>query len=178
MVDRLAAMEQGLERSGTGVVMLEPGDGDRPSFISPEAVRMLELDGRSGSLPERIQRWLGELDRGAPGEPLIVERSDGSRAAVQWLPGRRPGDSDAILVEPAAELISIATLRAAGLTPREAEVLRLAALGRSNGEIGEALSVSPRTVQKHLEHVYEKLGARSRVQAVLTAWSIARPAPT
>lgn len=53
------------------------------------------------------------------------------------------------------------------LTEREEHVLRLAALGRTNTAIAHALDVSPRTVAKHLEHIYRKLGVTSRVSAVL-----------
>lgn len=53
------------------------------------------------------------------------------------------------------------------LTPREAEVLCWLAQGKRNGEIGHLLGVSPRTVQKHLEHIYEKLGVQTRTAAVL-----------
>jgi DNA-binding NarL/FixJ family response regulator len=52
--------------------------------------------------------------------------------------------------------------------------MQVLARGKSNQEIAAQMSVSVRTVQKHLENVYEKLGARSRTQAVLTAWSIGR----
>ncbi len=90
------------------------------------------------------------------------------------MPSRRPGEPDTLLVEPASELVSIATLRAAGLTEREAEVLRLLALGHSNTAIADHLTLSPRTVGKHLQNIYEKLGARSRTQAMLTAWSIGK----
>ena len=48
-------------------------------------------------------------------------------------------------------------------------VLRLAALGRTNTAIAHALDVSPRTVAKHLEHIYRKLDVSSRTSAVFTA---------
>ena len=51
-------------------------------------------------------------------------------------------------------------LRALGVTEREAEVLRLAALGLGNREIAERMVLSPRTVEKHLEHVLAKTGVR------------------
>lgn len=51
------------------------------------------------------------------------------------------------------------------LTPREREVLRLVAQGRRNTEIAAALWVTESTVRKHLEHVFEKLGARNRTEA-------------
>ncbi len=52
------------------------------------------------------------------------------------------------------------------LTPREAEILMWIARGKTNKEIGIILSTSPRTVNKHLEHVFEKLGVSTRSAAV------------
>lgn len=57
----------------------------------------------------------------------------------------------------------------ADLTDREVRVLRLAALGRTNSAIARALDISPRTVAKHLEHIYRKLDVTSRTSAVLAA---------
>jgi DNA-binding NarL/FixJ family response regulator len=58
----------------------------------------------------------------------------------------------------------------AGLTEREAEVLRLMATGLSNVEIGERLFVSVQTVKTHVGNVLAKLGARDRTQAVIVAY--------
>jgi len=56
-----------------------------------------------------------------------------------------------------------------GLTRREAEVLLWVSYGKSSGDISEVLEISPRTVQKHLEHVYEKLGVETRSAAAAMA---------
>ncbi len=56
-----------------------------------------------------------------------------------------------------------------GLTEREIEVLRLVAIGRTNAEIGALLEMSPRTAQKHVANVYDKLGIASRAAAALFA---------
>ena len=56
------------------------------------------------------------------------------------------------------------------LTPREAEVLKLIAEGRSNAEIAEALVVSPATVKTHVNRIFYKTGARDRAQAVRYAY--------
>ncbi|MFI9561650.1 response regulator transcription factor [Nonomuraea endophytica] len=51
------------------------------------------------------------------------------------------------------------------LTPRERDVLRLAAQGRSNADIARQLFITVSTVRKHLEHIYDRTGARSRTAA-------------
>jgi len=68
------------------------------------------------------------------------------------------------------------------LTPREREVLLLAARGLSNGRIGENLHLSKTTVKRHLSNIYEKLGVHSRGEAVgkaisegwISSWDISR----
>jgi HD-GYP domain-containing protein (c-di-GMP phosphodiesterase class II)/DNA-binding CsgD family transcriptional regulator len=56
-----------------------------------------------------------------------------------------------------------------GLSDREVEVLRLVAVGRTNREIGALLGMSPRTAQKHVMNVYDKLGLESRAGLALYA---------
>jgi len=53
------------------------------------------------------------------------------------------------------------------LTEREREILRLAACGMSNARIADDLSVSARTVQAHLTHIFDKLAVGSRTEAVI-----------
>ncbi len=68
---------------------------------------------------------------------------------------------------------ALQALAAEGLTPREAEVLCLVALGRSNQHIGAELGISDRTVGKHLEHGFRKLGVGDRSTAAGYVWGLA-----
>lgn len=67
----------------------------------------------------------------------------------------------------------------ARLTPRELDVVRLVADGRSNDEIAAALSIGVKTVETHLGHVFERLGVVSRAElaarAVREGWLEAPP---
>lgn len=65
-------------------------------------------------------------------------------------------------------------LRRLGLTRRETEDLGLVASGNANQEIASLLYISPLTVRKHLEHIYEKLGVDSRTGAVARVLEFSR----
>jgi DNA-binding CsgD family transcriptional regulator len=88
--------------------------------------------------------------------------------AYESLRASRPGTGGA----PALD-----SLRAAGLTRREAEVVRLVALGRSNQHVAAELGISDRTVGKHLEHSFRKLGVGDRSSAAARAWALTGGAP-
>ncbi|MFB7176817.1 response regulator [Streptomyces sp. NPDC056257] len=61
---------------------------------------------------------------------------------------------------------------AAGITEREREVLTLVGRGRSNTEIAEELFISAATAKSHVSRLFTKLGARDRVQLVITAYEM------
>jgi DNA-binding CsgD family transcriptional regulator len=86
---------------------------------------------------------------------------DGEAPDGEWLVVLRE-DSEAALLDALAR-----TFR--DLTPREVEVLYWVIRGKTNRDIGDILSLSPRTVHKHLEHVFEKLGVETRTAAAALA---------
>ena len=79
----------------------------------------------------------------------------------------KPGDDEWLVVlreENDASAVE-ALMAAFRLTNREAEVLYWVSLGKTSKDIGDILGSSPRTVNKHLEHVFEKLGVETRTAA-------------
>ncbi|HVW45682.1 MAG TPA: helix-turn-helix transcriptional regulator [Solirubrobacterales bacterium] len=96
--------------------------------------------------------------------PFLVQSY---RAAVAHDRVRREGGRAAM----------IAALQAAGLTPREAECVAQVARGASSAATAETLGVGVRTVDKHLQHVFAKLGVENRSQAAALAWEIVNRHP-
>lgn len=130
------------------------------------------------TMPPPVMAWVAReaLRRRAGAEPqgLTVGRGpqrltfalhpmgeEGAGAAnAEWLLVLRE-DGEAALME--------ALLRSFPLTAREAEVLYWVIQGKTNRDIADILSLSPRTVHKHLEHVFEKLGVETRTAAAALA---------
>ncbi len=169
-----ALLERGLEEAGSAAIVLDP-DGQVDRIDEPgEALlrRFFDPPAPGERLPARVRAWLG--GDGANRDPLLAEDGEGRRLSArliecdgqprwravlldEWVPGPAPGE-----------------LRVLGLTEREAEVLAWVARGRSDVEIAALLSISPRTVDKHLEHLFRKLDVHSRAEAVARAMSRSR----
>lgn len=85
-------------------------------------------------------------------------------------PGRDFSSRDRMVLEMLRPHLDAAFRRLAfpspRLTPRETEVLRCVRDGDSNSEVARRLGITEATVEKHLEHVYDRTGARSRTQAL------------
>ena len=73
------------------------------------------------------------------------------------------------LESPRLESPRLESTRSEHLTQREAEVLAWLAKGKTNRDIADILGMSPRTVNKHLEHIYVKLGVETRTAAAAIA---------
>jgi DNA-binding CsgD family transcriptional regulator len=176
---RLDALERGAAESPTGIVVLDRRGGVElmSQTARGQLSRRFVLAGSArAGLPVPLAEWVAGArvtqSNGVPApacRPLVLDGDE--RLVARFLPARGPDERDVIVLDPASGTPSVAALRALGLTPRQAEVLRQVALGRTNEEIASALSLSRRTVQKHLEHVYARLGVTSRAAAAATAWA-------
>jgi DNA-binding CsgD family transcriptional regulator len=104
----------------------------------------------------------------------VVEGGHG-RLVIRFLPRGEIGEYDALLVEQARDASEVGPL--SRLSRREHEVLRWVSRGKTNPQIAAILSISAGTVQKHLEHIYDKLGVRTRAAAAVALAGGAVSAP-
>ena len=131
--------------------------------------------GLCGNAISRPARVLGAVDayqsmrEPRPYRPAFShdEAAEGLRAEVKA--GRLDRDAVDAVLAGAGHRVGRRRAGPAGLTAREIEVLRLLARGRSNKEIAAQLVISPKTARNHIEHIYTKTGATSRVTASLFA---------
>jgi DNA-binding NarL/FixJ family response regulator len=105
------------------------------------------------------------LDAGADGFVLKTAELSQLYTALQDVAVGRTAFDAAVLAKAIQHQAEMTPLTE-GLTDRETEILNLAAKGMTNKQIGNALFISDRTVQGHLQNVYQKLGVGTRTEAV------------
>jgi DNA-binding CsgD family transcriptional regulator len=136
--------------------------------------------------PERVVRLAGAVSTVRPiigfsplASPELLEHAKQelgeAKSAALWADGEAMTVEETVAVvlntQPAdRQQIAPTTLDAVGLTEREIQVLRMVIDGKSNREIGAALSLSVRTVERHIANVYSKIGAHGRVEATAYAF--------
>jgi DNA-binding NarL/FixJ family response regulator len=143
--------------------------GSVPDVPLVELVRRL----RAGAEPPRLVVLLGRAAPDAIAELLsldvdaLLPRSIDADALVAAVRKAQAGER---VVDPAVLTgdgdVEVPTEAASALTEREREVLVLLAEGHSNREIASSLFVSLPTVKTHLAHIYAKLGAKNRNEAL------------
>ena len=123
-------------------------------------------------LPTAIDDWIKQrgtsprLEAALPSEERLVAHGSSGCLTIGFLPHGELGVHDALLLQETRDQAAV-DRREPPLSPREHEVLVLVAEGKTNPEISTVLSISSRTVQKHLEHIFDKLGVRSRAAAAV-----------
>ncbi|HVO55237.1 MAG TPA: helix-turn-helix transcriptional regulator [Solirubrobacterales bacterium] len=167
----IAALEASLEDVGTAVIVVDRYG--RVDMATPAGRRL--IDGRLGGDKGRLSadvlaRLAARREAGTPAtEPLLVEDGE-EQISLRVLRGPE-GGSEMLVIEPEASGLSVPSLQALGLTRRQAEALRWVALGRRGPDVARLMGLSPRTVEKHLQGVYARLGVDNSSQAAATAWS-------
>lgn len=143
-------------------------------WVTPSCEGLLRSYGRPirrSVLPQDILEWVqsriaqfnNEVDGvRKPVEPLTIQGPRGTLI----IHGCRYNSDVLLLFEEKVAPLSVRALIRHGLTARESEILSWVVQGKTNLEIGTILSISPRTVQKHLERVYNRLGVENRHAAM------------
>lgn len=139
-------------------------------WATPQVERLMEAVGEGDGLPATFEAPLSRLlaPRENPGASLRFEAGGETIELVLVGPTRR--EEVLIRLNLIREGAEVELLRERyGLTQREAEVLLWISYGKPNRVISEILGISPRTVNKHLEQVFEKLGVETRAAAAAFA---------
>lgn len=154
-------------------VMLAAGD---PLRVRDGRV-MLTTEVVSGQLEAALKGVTNEATLGRRGMAIPTRRRDGTPLVARILPlAHRSVRGGTIRAATAAIFISGPTAEPEApsdalhllfdLTPAEARVFTLAATGRPNKEIAQAIGVAPSTIKTHLQRIFEKTGSRKRADLV------------
>jgi DNA-binding NarL/FixJ family response regulator len=165
-----------LDASGRYLLAVDTTGGVQ--WCTPQTAKLLGLafadfHGPGYLLPTNVQGWLNLHARpGVKSVPDSVTLESGSsplRFQLSYMGQLAPDEILLRLVEADSENDNLVLKRKLALTQRESEVLMWIARGKSNRDIAEILSLSPRTVNKHLEQIYAKLGVENRASAAALA---------
>lgn len=158
---------------GHGMILMTP-DGKVQS-ISGHAQEWLEVYFQTRDdaqrLPVELEDWLqrqrpvSRAKSSAPAREIFSVEKNRKRLSVKI--AEDSAEQLLLLLTEQESIFSAPLLERLGLTEREGEVLHWLAEGKSNPEIAIILNASPRTVGKHVEHIFEKLGVESRTAAML-----------
>lgn len=149
-VARLA--REAVDVAGFGVVLIDTQG--RIAWQSPQARELMGLDANKVNFSSILSNTENPLC--LPDHPEISIRNLGQVGL---------GETMLLLAQNNQRNGDTARLQQAALTHRESEVLSWVAKGKTNRDIAEILGMSPRTVNKHLEHIFDKLGVETRSAA-------------
>ncbi|MEJ8296308.1 MULTISPECIES: response regulator [Delftia] len=162
--------QEAVDVAGLGVVVLD-GQG-RVAWRSPQAARWLEEAFADQPFPmEAAGDWLAGAHQPdqAGHQDLALALADGRQLLARHMGASGLGESMVLLSHEAPQAPAARRLQQVALTPRETEVLSWLSKGKTNRDIADILGMSPRTVNKHLEHIFEKLGVETRTAAAAVA---------
>jgi len=161
-----------------GRFLLAASRTGRILWCTPQAAKLLgaafaDFGREDYVLPTQIQAWLQQCAAMPPGPepPPITPDTRNPSVTMRLFYIAQIGPDEYLLRLIEGEIADDRTLLRQKLTvtDREAEVLLWVARGKSNRDIAEILDLSPRTVNKHLEQIYAKLGVENRASAAALA---------
>ncbi|MYM34818.1 response regulator [Duganella sp. FT50W] len=156
-----------LDAFGNAVIAMTPRDG-KIVWQTPLARTLMQGYMVNTELPAWLQATQLAHSQGLAHPPLTLAR--GSRRLIFSAAEFSENEQWMIVLREESDTVQIEKLMASfKLTQRESEVLNWVIKGKTNRDIGDILGTSPRTVNKHLEHVFVKLGVETRTSAASVA---------
>jgi DNA-binding response OmpR family regulator len=145
-------------------------------WCTPQAAKLLggalrDFDAEDYVVPAHIRQWLQQCTPALPASPPPPIEFEARTNRLQLLYISQVGTDEHLLrvIEGDAGNDQMVLKSRLMITDRESEVLLWIARGKSNRDIADILSLSPRTVNKHLEQIYNKLGVENRTSAAALA---------
>jgi DNA-binding NarL/FixJ family response regulator len=145
-------------------------------WATPQAQKLLSdsLGPAAGDemiLPAALQQWLEHAQQGKGGSKTPATASFPEHPELRLYYMGNAGANEVLLrlAKDASSALPAEFTGELGLTTREAEVLSWLSKGKTNRDIAQILGLSPRTVDKHLEQIYAKLGVENRTAAAAIA---------
>lgn len=172
-------LNSALDTQNCGIIAVTPSG--EPQFFSEFARQLLETyfageKRAANSLPKTLRKWLKRENSllkkksfSLPSEPLNIKNAVGE-LTVRLIYNENTRERTLLLDE--KKNLSSKMSERLNLTRRESEILFLIAQGKSDEVIARLCHISPRTVHKHVENIYTKLGVETRTAAMLRALEI------
>jgi DNA-binding NarL/FixJ family response regulator len=150
-------------------------------WATPQAQKLLADNLQNGTgdemvLPAPMLEWLEQAQKGNAGSktPAMASFPENEQLRLQYMGKLGPNEFLLRLAKDSSASIPAQFSSELGLTTREGEVLSWLSKGKTNRDIAQILGLSPRTVDKHLEQIYAKLGVENRTAAAAIATSASR----
>ncbi|GLS44761.1 response regulator transcription factor [Methylobacterium brachythecii] len=164
------SLRAALDTTGRSLFAVDPAG--RMLWSTPQAAQMLNALGSDGAtesgLPTSGRAWVQDCLETGKTAPFTLTSASGVRYSISFVGSS--GNEVLLRLSRDAAAAGVEILRERlPITAREAEVLFWLSRGKSSRDIGEILTLSPRTITKHLEGVYAKLGVENRTAASMIA---------
>lgn len=162
----------------SGRYLLAANRAGKVLWSTPQAGKLIrrafpDFNSERDALPDPVRNWLaGQLDRTltAAAEAISIGRADSGLQLELSVISQVGADQILLrLIDGDPKDDQLILRNKLQLTQREAEVLLWIARGKSNRDVADILTLSPRTVNKHLEQIFNKLGVENRTSAAALA---------
>ncbi|WP_315740606.1 MULTISPECIES: response regulator transcription factor [unclassified Bradyrhizobium] len=161
----------------SGRFLLAVNREGRLMWATPQAQKLLSDSFGTAEelvLPEALRLWLDQAQNGKGGAKAAASIPDHPELRLYYMGGAGSNEFLLRLAKESSGELPKQFSSAFGLTTREGEVLSWLSKGKTNRDIAQILGLSPRTVDKHLEQIYAKLGVENRTAAAAVATGVAR----